>query len=406
MSDLHRQICEAIAAQGGRAFLVGGCVRDTLLGIAPQDIDCEVHGLAPDALHALLTRYGEVDQTGERFGVFTLKREEFDFALPRIERRTGSAHTDFDITPIPDLTPREAAARRDFTVNAIMMDALTGEIIDPYGGEDDLRRGVLRAVPGGQFTEDPLRVLRGAQFAARFALWPDEETLSLMQRMPLGEISAQRAFSETKKALLQAERPGVYLSVLGAAKALTPWFTELCGNHARSHAVCMLDSAASLRSRAKEPLLFMLAAMTHGLDREAAEVLLTRLSVNRSGTAYCGNLVMQQREMISGDVHANLVFDRCACPQDLALLCIACGGEEAVMAKRLRLYEEAVSRPMPTGRMLMEAGVMPGSHMKHMVHAAREMALLGMDAQEAIRLVIKEKAFSCEGKMTEGRMKL
>lgn len=391
MNNLHRQICEDIASRGGRALLVGGCVRDMLTGVAPQDIDCEVHDLAPDVLYALLSRYGDVDKSGEPFGVFTLKEQDFDFALPRIERRTGSAHTDFEITPIPNLSPKAAAARRDFTVNAIMMDALTGEVIDPYGGAEDLKRGVLRAVPGGQFQEDPLRVLRGAQFAARFSLWPEEETLSLMRQMPLGDLSAQRVLSETKKALLQAEKPGVYLSVLGAADALTPWFKALSGEEALSHAAEMLDRAAKLRSRAKEPLLFMLAAMTHGLDEKAADALLTGLGVSKSGAAYCESLSARQKDMHLGRAHASLVFDRCVCPADLALFCAACGESEAVMAERLRAYEAAVSRPMPTGRMLVEAGVKPGPHMKRMVEAARDLALLGMDAESAVQRVIKEK---------------
>ena len=397
MSDLHRQICEAIAALGGRALLVGGCVRDRLLGITPLDIDCEVHGIEPDQLCQILSAYGEVDKSGERFGVFTLKEQGFDFALPRIERLTGSAHTDFDVTPIPSLTPREAAARRDFTVNAIMMDALTGEIIDPYGGADDLKRGVLRAVPGGQFHEDPLRVLRGAQFAARFHLWPDGDTLAQMRRMPLDTLSAQRVMSETKKALLQAEEPGVYVRILREAGAITPWFKELCADNALECAADMLDRAAALRDRAKEPLAFMLAAMTGALCKEDESALLARLGVNKSVSAVCASLTALYGETAaclaagSGMERTHLLFDACACAHDLALLCIAGGADEARMTERLRAYEAAAARPMPTGRMLMEAGAKPGPHMKEQLSAARKKALLGMDAGEAVKQVLREE---------------
>lgn len=390
MNDLHTQICRAIAALGGRAYLVGGYVRDRLLAIASQDIDCEVYGLDKAALYDLLGRYGEVDTSGEAFGVYTLKSAGYDFALPRLERRTGSAHTDFEVTPMPNLTARQAAARRDFTVNAMMMDALTGEIIDPYGGLADLRAKVLRAVPGGQFEEDPLRVLRGAQFAARFDLTPEEGTLAAMRRMPLDALSAQRVLSETKKALLQAARPGAYMRVLYAANALKPWFCAFTKGDAAENAAAALDRAAMLRDRARESLGFMLAAMTAELSADEAEGMLKRLGVSKSVTAYCLSLTDACKKMRRGDTHASLIFDGCACAQDLALLCVVCGADEQAVMEHMAVYEAAAARPMPTGRMLMAAGVKPGPDMKAMLAAAREKTLLGMDALEAVNAVVVE----------------
>ena len=384
-NELHRRICLDIQEQGGRAFLVGGYVRDRLLGIPSQDIDCEVHGMEPRALYDLLRRYGEVDTSGEAFGVYTLKSAGYDFALPRIERRTGSAHTDFEVTPMPNLTARQAAARRDFTVNAMMMDALTGEIIDPYGGQEDLRAKVLRAVPGGQFEEDPLRVLRGAQFAARFDLTPEEGTLAAMRRMPLDRLSAQRVLSETKKALLQAERPGGYIHMLCAANALKLWFCAFAVGNAAEAAAAALDRAAWRRDQAKEPLGFMLAAMTAGLGEKEAEGMLSRLGVSKSVAAYCQSLNGACRKMLRGDAHASLIFDSCVCPQDLALLCAVCGADEQAVMDSLAVYEAAAARPMPTGNMLMAAGVKPGPNMRAMLAAAREKTILGMDALEAIK---------------------
>ena len=404
MSDLHSQICKAIAAHGGRAYLVGGCVRDRLLGIPSLDIDCEVHGMEQSALYALLASFGEVDTSGERFGVYTLKEYDFDFALPRVERLTGSAHTDFEVTPIPTLSPREAAARRDFTVNAIMMDALTNDLIDPYGGAEDLKNGVLRAVPGGKFCEDPLRVLRGAQFASRFSLTPDAETLAMMRRMPLHGLSAQRVLSETKKALLGAQRPGVYLDILRDANALTPWFKELSEGDASAYAAESLNRAALLRERAKDPFALMLAAMVPWLSTEDVDNLLTRLCVGKNTAVLCKSLSEGFKAMRRGDRHPTLVMDGCACAQDLALLCVACGMDEAMMMERLRQYEAAASRPMPTGRMLLAAGAMPGPGMKRILAEARECVLLGMDTDEAIRMAIaKTKEPSPFGKVDAKR---
>ena len=191
---------------GGRAMLVGGCVRDGLLGIPSADIDCEVYGLAPDALRALAARFGDVDDSGEKYGIFTLRGEGIDLAVPRTERRTGPHHGDFEVLPDPTLSFEKAASRRDFTVNAILRDALTGEIVDPFGGQADLKNHILRAVPGAGFEEDPLRVLRGAQFAARYGLTVDEATMEKMRRMPDGCAFA-RARDERNEKGTHAERP-------------------------------------------------------------------------------------------------------------------------------------------------------------------------------------------------------
>ena len=440
MMKLLKAIAREIADCGGRALLVGGCVRDGLLGIPCQDIDCEVHGVAPEALRALLARHGEIDASGEAFGIFTLKEAGLDFALPRLEKRTGSAHTDFTVTPMPDLSPEKAAARRDFTVNAIMQDALTGEIIDPYGGAEDLRNSVLRAVPGGQFGEDPLRVLRGAQFAARFHLQPDEGTLSLMRSMPLDHLSAPRVFAEMKKALLSSDEPDVFFRVLRDAGALKPWFCELHAlldvpqnpvyhpeGDAFEHTMLVVREAAALREKASDPLAFMLAALTHDLGKavttkknekgawasighEHAGVpllgdLLTRLGAQKTAP-YCASLCQlhmrlhaccYQNARIS---RTHLLFDACVKPRDLALLCIAdargtgkprarADEEEALIMQRLALYEEAASKPMPTGAMLLAAGAKPGPGMRGLLDEAKKRALLGMSAEQAVASMTK-----------------
>ena len=404
---LHQTICEAIRSAGGRALLVGGCVRDRLLGREPEDIDCEVHGLAPQTLCALLDRYGEVDMSGAAFGVYTLRREGFDFALPRVEHRTGAGHADFSVTPMPELIPRQAAARRDFTVNAIMQDALTGEIIDPYGGVNDLRQGVLRAVPGGQFHEDPLRVLRGAQFAARFGLRPEAGTLAAMRSMPLHGLSAQRVWDETKKALLAAPRPGDYFRVLRDAGALCPWFAELRAQKALDRAAALLDGAAVMRPRAAHPLGLMLAALALALPADGAKALLARLAVPRSEAAYAEDLAahaVRMRDGLADEARALLIFDACACASDLALLCAADGMGEKRLAARLARYEAAAARPMPDGRMLLAAGAAPGPEMKRLLREARDRTLLGMDAEDAVRRVVNTRSPGPGGRTKDGTL--
>ena len=161
-AELARAIAEKAAEQGGTVYFVGGCVRDRLLGLENKDIDIEVHGIPAEALEQLLSELGACMKIGKSFGIYGLKGHALDIALPRTERRTGVGHRDFAVTSDPFLGTYEAAKRRDFTMNALMQNVLTGEIIDHFGGRQDLQDGVLRHVDDVTFTEDPLRVLRAA----------------------------------------------------------------------------------------------------------------------------------------------------------------------------------------------------------------------------------------------------
>src|SRR6266550_142787 len=138
------QIAELIRARGGRALLVGGCVRDRLMGLEPKDWDLEIYGIDPALLRELLTEFGPVNAVGEAFKVYKLG-PDLDVSLPRRERKAGEGHRAFLVEGDPQMTVLEAARRRDFTVNAILEDPLNGEIIDPFNGEPDIRRKILKA---------------------------------------------------------------------------------------------------------------------------------------------------------------------------------------------------------------------------------------------------------------------
>src|ERR1041385_3980560 len=162
-------LATAIRAEGGRALLVGGCVRDELMGNEVKDWDLEVYQLAPERLRELLDKFGTVNVVGEAFTVYKLGHD-LDVSIPRRERKSGRGHRAFVIEGEPSMSFADATRRRDFTINAILQDPLTGDILDPYGGRGDIERRVLRAVSEDTFAEDSLRVLRAAQFAARFEL--------------------------------------------------------------------------------------------------------------------------------------------------------------------------------------------------------------------------------------------
>ena len=169
---MAQRIAKEVSACGGHTYYVGGYVRDALLHRENKDIDIEVHGISPKRLEEILDSLGDRIAVGESFGVYNLKSYSIDIAMPRKESLRGVGHKDFDVVVDPFIGTKAASKRRDFTINALMQDVLTTEVIDHYSGIEDLKHGVLRHVNSESFVEDPLRVLRAAQFAARFKAIP------------------------------------------------------------------------------------------------------------------------------------------------------------------------------------------------------------------------------------------
>src|SRR5678816_1004072 len=171
-------LAHAIHEAGGRALLVGGCVRDELMGAQPKDWDLDVYHLDAARLREILDQFGPVNVVGAAFTVYKLGKH-LDVSIPRRERKSGRGHKGFVIEGDPSMTIADATGRRDFTINAILQDPLTGELIDPFDGQRDIEQRVLRAVSKETFAEDSLRVLRAAQFAARFEFDIEPETVEL-----------------------------------------------------------------------------------------------------------------------------------------------------------------------------------------------------------------------------------
>ncbi len=221
--DLERVLRDSPVLR--RAYLVGGCVRDALWGHPGKDFDFEVFGASYDELADALRQHGRVDLVGRSFGVakLTMGGATHDFSLPRRDSKTGPGHRGFAVAFDPAITPREASGRRDFTINALMMDAHTGELLDFHGGAADLDRRILRHV-GPAFVEDPLRVLRGMQFAARFDLRPAPETLELARTIhgEFAHLAVERVREEWFKWAARSVRPSAGLAFLEA----TGWISH------------------------------------------------------------------------------------------------------------------------------------------------------------------------------------
>jgi tRNA nucleotidyltransferase (CCA-adding enzyme) len=201
-----------------RAYLVGGCVRDSLLGIAHKDFDLEVYGVGYEVLARALSAHGRVDLVGKSFGVIKFTGQsggQWDFSLPRRDSKISTGHKGFEVEFEPEIEPRVAASRRDFTINSLMFDPRTGEYLDFFGGRDDLQKGVLRHTSSA-FIEDPLRVLRAMQFAARFDLSSAPETVELCRSIThtFPELAVERVGMEWFKWAVAGKRPSAGLRLL------------------------------------------------------------------------------------------------------------------------------------------------------------------------------------------------
>ena len=427
-------IARLASNDGGRALIVGGWVRDRLLARPNKDVDVEVFGIPADRLKALLEMIGPVNTVGESFTVY--KVADVDVSLPRRESKVGRGHRAFAVTGDPSMSIPEAARRRDFTINAISWDPITGEYIDPFEGERDLiARRVLRAVDPETFGDDSLRVLRGVQFAARFDLELDDGTRRLCERIELDDLPPERVWGEIEKLLLIADRPstGFELALqLGVVRRLFPELAALVGcpqepewhpeGDVWIHTMMVLDQARHRIADLERPqqITVMLGALCHDLgkprttavvdgrirsmDHEQAGVepaldLLDRLNVHTIGG-------YDVRHHVTGIVAHHLkplafstasppagegAFRRLAQKADLELLarvalsdCLGRTGSFdcsaiGVFLERARALgvEHAAPDPIVKGRHLLDLGVEPGPRMGEMLRTIYEHQLDG-----------------------------
>jgi tRNA nucleotidyltransferase (CCA-adding enzyme) len=277
-----QSIATAVHDAGGRALIVGGWVRDQLLGLPESsNVDLEVFGLPDDRLRALLESFGRVEAVGESFQVY--KIGDVDVSLPRRDSKAGRGHRGFVVTGDPDMSIAEAARRRDFTVNAISWDPLTGEHFDPFDGRRDLERRLLRVVDPQTFGDDSLRVLRAVQFAARFGFTIEETTADICRRTALDDLPPERVWGEFEKLLL-APKPSVGFEVamdLGVIAKLFPELQALAGcpqepewhpeGDVWVHNLQVIDQARTRIDDLPRPqqLAVMLGAVCHDLGKPA-----------------------------------------------------------------------------------------------------------------------------------------
>ena len=230
--EIVLEIAKAVKEAGGRALLIGGCVRDMILNNISKDFDIEAFGLQSQEVEKIAKLFGKVAKVGKSFGVLKLilsNKIEIDISLPRKDSKISAGHKGFDVNTDPYMSFKKAASRRDFTINSIGFDPLTNKFYDPFKGIEDIKNKILKVTNPKTFIEDPLRILRAIQFVARFELEVEPETKKIIRKMLpyLKELSKERILEEWKKLLLRAEKPSLGFIIgdeLGVFKQLYPEF--------------------------------------------------------------------------------------------------------------------------------------------------------------------------------------
>ena len=276
---LVRTIAHAVHEKNGRTLLVGGAVRDLLLGLPTKDLDIEVYGLTAEQLESLLHNYGVVSLVGKLFGVLRLHGLDVDWSLPRADSSGRKPQVYID----PFMSFNEAFRRRDLTINAMGIDILSGELIDPFDGRSDLGNKLLRTPDARFFIQDPLRFFRVMQFISRFEMIPDDSLIDVCKTMDISNISRERIEGEFEKMLLKSHLPsrGIrWIQVIDRLSEVLPelfatvgiqqnpeWHTE---GDVFEHTMQTLDAAAAIvqpYGNRFNKLVVLYAALCHDLGK-------------------------------------------------------------------------------------------------------------------------------------------
>jgi tRNA nucleotidyltransferase (CCA-adding enzyme) len=423
-----------------RAFLVGGCVRDALLGQPHgKDFDVEVFGVDYESLLNALRKWGRTDLVGRSFGVVKLTTESghgYDFTVPRRDSKVGAGHQGFIVEFDPNITPQDAAARRDFTINSLMYDPRTHEVLDFFGGVEDLKNRVLRHTSAA-FAEDPLRVLRGMQCAGRFDLRPAPETMAISRQIKPGfsELAVERVREEWFKWAELSAKPSAGLRFLFDSEWVDhfPEIKALAGTPQEpewhpegdvfTHTCHCCDAMARLpgwiEADAESRIVYMLAVLAHdfgkpttthreikdGRERivspgheeagaEIAEMFLDRI---RAPLAIRKRVLPLVRNHL---FHLQSISDRAIRrlarrlePENIEGLCLVMTADSmgrpprpAVEPENVKLLlarahemelKQKAPRPILLGRHLIELGLPPGEGFRNMLDSAFDAQLEG-----------------------------
>ena len=431
--DVVTEIDKRVLEKGGRTFYVGGCVRDMFLNIESKDIDIEVHGIDESTLKDILNEVGKPLEHGKSFGIYSLKGTNIDVAMPRIETKIGEGHRDFKVKVDPNISLIDAARRRDFTINSMMIDVISEELIDPFNGKQDLEKGLIRHISDATFIEDPLRIFRACQFAARFNFEIAEETIKLCKTMDETKLSKERVEEELKKALLQSNKPSLFFDSLYKMDKLKYWFKEV--NEAigyeqnprkhpegdvYNHTMLALDTGATFKDKVSNAYNFMLLILVHDFGKlktkimtedgihfyghenylEDIKIFLDRLVSSNETKNYVLEMVpkhMRGHKIYKNKLNeyeSNIWFDGVKNPSDLAYLATADKSNHPskerlpFLLDRYNTFVKVKDAYSITGNDLIEKGISPNEKFSEYLDYAKDLKYQGLNKQETLEKTI------------------
>ena len=427
---IEKQIAQLVKEKGGRTFYVGGYVRDKLLNIENKDVDIEIHSINEKQLIDILKQVGEPISYGKSFGVYSLKGYDIDIALPRSEKAIGKGHRDFKIDVDPFIGYKQAARRRDITINALMQDVLTDEILDYYNGLSDLKNKIIRQVDSSTFIEDPLRVLRVAQFASRFEFEVAQETIELCKTIDLTYLTKERVEEELRKCLLKGKKPSIFFDTLNKMDQLDYWFKEIKElinikqdpiyhpeGDVYIHTMQVINRAVKYRDKCKT-YEFMLFCLTHDFGKiicseningrihtyehetkgvPIIEEFIKRITNRKEVVAYLKNMVplhMLPNKCASDNSRikkTNKMFYNAIEPKDLIYFSYCDRGNEdnsIYLNQRYEEYKLMMLKPYVTGNDLIEAGIKQDKNFHELLEYATKLRLAKVDKEDALKQVL------------------
>ncbi len=363
-----------------KSIIVGGYIRDYLLNIESNDIDIEVYNISSfEKLQNILQEFGSVNSVGKSFGVckLSLQNLSLDFTLPRTDSKVASGHTGFDVKIQKNLDFASAASRRDFSINAIGYDVANKKILDPYNGIDDLKKRALKMVDSKTFMEDPLRVLRGVQFCARFDLEMDKELfllcLTMVEQNMLQELPKERIYAEIKKLLLKSKKPSLGFRLL----------KKLHTQDYFSHdplAMKAIDHIAKLKlTNSKTNEVLMLASLCYNFSTSHIKDFLSNLTQDKELLQRVSTLVCNLNTIttLSSKHFSDYELFKLSCLVNIEQLCILSKAIYEVGDKVKRRAKELniLNFKMPAmlhGRDLIKSGIKPSIEFSTILNDAYE----------------------------------
>lgn len=398
MTDKEKvmQIAKEVKSKGGQMFFVGGMVRDEVmnevlgLNLINKDIDTETFGISVEQFKSILSSFGKVDLVGESFGVFKIKDLDVDFAMPRTEKQTGNKHTDFDVNVNPFLSLEVATRRRDFTINQLMKDVITGRIIDMHDGITDIKKGIIRHIDDDTFQEDSLRIFRAAQFSARFNFDIAPETIKLARIMEVSNISFERVEAEFSKALLKSEKPSIFFEQLERMNHIDEFFTF---DTQMKQNLFLLDKAKKfIENRTKFPKDFLLAMM---FFNESVEFSINNLQKLTNHTItldmvrdLIGNIDIFLNIKTMSNKERRLFLQTIQFLDELFLFGELLGMDKEFLLSIKNDFNSVAKIPLVRGRNLISLGLTPSKEFGDLLKKANELQCEGFSKEEILKSLV------------------